>query len=149
MLCYQAIAWRDFGATYFVFDAALSPGGKIAGRIHFQRESPMQYSVVSRVECRRVARGEDGGNSITTLWFSERKISPSEFGTLPTGRRYIPIEFDLPSSALESSKRERIQWQLSVKHTGRWPRSSEGRFRVPYKDRFQIPVTRAQQLSVA
>jgi len=145
----QAIAWRDFGATYVLSDSAFSPGGKIVATIHFQRESPMQYDLISRVECVHVTVGDEG-DIRTTLWFSQRKISQREFGFGPTGRRYIPVDFDLPSSALisQDAKGERIVWELSIKHLEPWPRRSEGRWRVPYKDRFAIRVERGQQSSV-
>jgi hypothetical protein len=146
ILFVQGIAWRDFGATYFLSDSPFSPGGKIAATIHFQRESPMKYDLIYRVECVRVIAGDEG-DIRTTLWFSERKISQNKFGFGSTGRRYIPVDFGLPSSALVSSdaKDERIVWELSIKHVEPWPRRSEGRWRVPYKDRFTIRVERGQQ----
>jgi hypothetical protein len=141
----KAIAWGDFGATYFLFDSAFSPGGKIVGQIHFQRDSPIKYDLLCRVAClRRLGTCEHV--DAKTLWFSERRISPKEFGIGPTGRPCIPIDFDLPSSALESAriKDDRIVWELSVQPAGPWPGISKGRVRMPYKDRFEIPVLRTQ-----
>lgn len=146
VLLVVSISWRDFGTTYFVYGSAFSPGGKIVGRIHFQHESPIEYDLECWVACYRQYSGID--SATTTLHFSKRKISPNEFGVGPTGRRYIPIDFDLPSSALESSKEKngnRIVWELSIRPAEPWPRRSEGKLRVPYKDSFQLPVFRVKQ----
>jgi len=153
----EGIAWRNFGATYFLFDSAFSPGGKVAGRIYFQRESAINYDFISRVECiREYGAGE--AFTRTALWSSERKISAQDFGIGPTAQRYIPIEFDLPASTLESSNEtaasfhyvkvnygDRIIWELSVRPApGSWPGTFEGKALPYYKDRFEIPVFRAQ-----
>jgi len=147
LLFVKAIAWRDFGATYCLCDSAFSPGGKITGRIHFQREGPIEYNLISHLECLREYNSGDTCGT-TKLWFSQREIPPQEFGIGSTGSRYIPIDFDLPSSALESSskheKGDKIVWKLHVQPARRWLSRSEGRLHVPYADCFQIPVFRRQ-----
>ena len=136
----KVLVWRDFGKTYFHFDSAFSPGGKIAGRIHFQRDGHINYALISRIECFRAYRR---AKVIRTVWFSEQQIPPKEFGIGPTGRRYIPIDFDLPSSALESSdgEDERIFWELTVRPAESSRRgTSEAKLRARYLDRFKIWV---------
>jgi|SRR5579859_2141989 len=128
-----------FGNTYFEFySLPFSPGGRLAGKIHFQFASRADHGIDLRLTCvRKTQTGSGNNRSIlqTVLWQADQNVSSGMLGMDSSGRT-IPVEFAIPANAYVTdldNPSDQLLWMLHAEAD------------VPginYRDDFEVPVFR-------
>ena len=133
-----------FGNSYLELDSLpFSPGERLTGRIHLRFETQAAHGVDLRLKCvRRVVTGygKNQQTSNITLWQADKNVPSGAVGPGPLGRT-IPVDFELPSEALNTDHRnpsDQILWLLHA------AADVPG---VDYSDDFEVPVFRTASSS--
>ena len=128
-----------FGNTYFeLYSLPFSPGGRLAGKIHFQFASRADHGIDLRLSCvRKTVTGTGNNRSTveTVLWQADQNVSSGLLGMDSSGRT-IPVDFAIPASAFvtdHDNPSDQVLWLLHAEAD------------VPginYRDDFEVPVFR-------
>lgn len=130
---------HQFGNTYFEFYALpFSPGGRLAGKIHFQLASRADHGIDLRLCCvRKTVTGSGNNRSAvqTVLWQADQNVSSGSLGMDSSGRT-IPVDFAIPADAYvtdHDNPSDQVLWLLHAEAD------------VPginFRDDFEVPVFR-------
>jgi hypothetical protein len=134
-----------FGNTYFEFySLPFSPGGRLAGKIHFQFESRADHGIDLRLSCiRKTITGVGNNRSTvqTVLWQADQNVSSGLLGMDSSGRT-IPVDFAIPANGYmtdHDNPSDQVLWMLHAEAD------------VPgmnYRDDFEVPVFRTSAANV-
>ena len=128
---------RRFGSTYLeLYSLPLSPGGRLAGRIHLKLAEDASHGIDLRLSCvRRTITGSGNNRSTvqTVLWQTDQNVPFGAIGMDPLGRT-IPVDFEIPPDAYvtdHDNTSDQVLWLLHAKA------DVPG---IDYTDDFELPV---------
>ncbi|HWF37509.1 MAG TPA: HEAT repeat domain-containing protein [Candidatus Acidoferrales bacterium] len=131
-----------FGHAYFELNALpFSPGGHVAGSIHFQLQTETPHGVDLKLSCiRRIVTGSGNNRSTQSvpLWEDSKNIPAPSLSRGPLDT-IIPVDFAIPADAYQTDHEhpsDQVLWLLDVKA------DVPG---VDYTDHFELPVFRTSQ----
>ena len=136
------IRLERFGHAYFELNSLpFSPGGHVAGAIHFQLQTDTPHGVDLKLSCiRRVVTGSGNDRSTQSvpLWEDSRNIPAQSLNRGPLDT-VIPVDFVIPPDAYQTDNNnlnDQVVWVLDVKA------DVPG---VDYTDQFDLPVFHTYQ----
>ena len=128
-----------FGNTYFeLYSLPFSPGGRVAGKIHFQFNSRADHGIDLRLCCVRKTVTGSGNNRSTVenvLWQADQNVASGLLGMDASGRT-IPVDFAIPANAYvtdHDNPSDQVLWLLHAEA------DVPG---VNYRDDFEVPMFR-------
>jgi hypothetical protein len=134
-----------FGKTCFeLASLPFSPGRPLKGLIHLRFNTTAAHGVDLRLSCIRQIITNQGKNSTTSqivLWQDDKNVSADSLNAGPLGDATIPVDFAIPSDALESNHdqyNDQVLWLLHAEA------DVPG---VNYFDDFEVPVFRLSPAS--
>ncbi len=129
-----------FGKTYFeLASLPFSPGRQLKGSIHLRFNTTAAHGIDLRLSCVRQIVTQSGKNTTTSqivLWQNEKNVPADSLNTGPMGDATIPVDFAIPSDALETNHdqpSDQVLWLLHAEA------DVPG---VNYTDDFEVPVFR-------
>jgi len=129
-----------FGKTYFEFASLpFSPGRTLKGTIHLRFNTTAAHGIDLRLACLRTIVTRSGNSNTTNqivLWQDTKNVPADSLNTGPTGEATIPVDFAIPSDALETNHDQSNDQVLWVLH------AEADVAGVNYSDHFEIPVFR-------
>ncbi len=134
-----------FGKTYFeLASLPFSPGRTLKGLIHLRFNTTATHGVDLRLSCVRQIITSQGKNSTTNqivLWQDQKNVPADSLNTGALGDATIPVDFAIPSDALETNQdqyKDQVLWLLHAEA------DVPG---VNYFDDFEVPVFRLSPAS--
>jgi len=135
-----SIRLERFGKTYFEFASLpFAPGRRFKGTIHLRFNTTAAHGIDLRLSCVRQIVTRSGNDSTTNqilLWQDVKNVPADSLNAGPTGEGAIPVDFAIPSDALETNHdrpSDQVLWLLHAEAD------------VPginYTDDFEVPVFR-------
>ena len=131
-----------FGHAYFELNSLpFSPGGHVAGAIHFQLQTDTPHGVDLKLSCiRRITTGSGNDRSTQSLplWEDSKNVPAPSLSRSPLDT-IIPVDFTIPADAYQTDHdhpSDQVLWLLDVKA------DVPG---VDYTDQFELPVFHTSQ----
>ena len=133
---------EHFGHAYFELNSLpFSPGGHVAGAIHFQLQTDTPHGVDLKLSCiRRITTGSGNDRSTQSLplWEDSKNVPAPSLSRSPLDT-IIPVDFLIPPDAYQTDHEhssDQVLWLLDVKA------DVPG---VDYTDQFELPVFHTSQ----
>lgn len=140
-----SIRRERFGKTYFEFASLpFTPGRPLHGTIHLRFNTTAAHGIDLRLSCVRqivTQSGKDSSTNQILLWQDVKNIPADSLNAGPMGDAAIPVDFGIPSDALETNHdhpNDQVLWLLHAEA------NVPG---VNYFDDFEVPVFRLSPAS--